>query len=982
MPNYIFKKNTQSNYIVVSKNPIIVESKEVTENGIDLSIIIEFTVDAILMGSNSVCAVEIILSNSRRGISKPGTSSALNPKKFTQDILTAGLNTRKRLLTEDYKEGSSEFSTGFREIISMNFSESKKFNLSNKGFEKGDNSPSYTYEVRARKTGNEVSQDQPVLDLYNAEGFPWRIDDLTLYRPQLSAQMAVDPDSITNREKSSNCDYGKDLFALTGRDPTSPREAAFKALSGGSSGIPEDPAELQKIKNIPIKTSWDFLNGYCSKVDKTIINRENLLDQIKKGIYRLPPHGSYKNNDNAAKVGPGNIISEIVKVPRQHIKFQKKIKIGLGSEESSPSSTVVGFSSAQKKADYLKKGYLKQFNKIFLEFNVHQATGKQGESKVIQTVFREVNLSSKISDADIPVSPPTISACDAQKDYVQVEVNQTDPNASTVKLFARYLSFQVSPDTGMGAYTEIGKFDLKKAEGPRSIRYYPQSPGPIIYRAIAGSGKTFSSACSGDVKSIGITRDGDKNFIVATIVPIITRNGIQLRVFGVQPDVRVVSIMRRNVTTGSPMEMATDKGGQALTEISDFGKPLIFIDDNVFDEETYEYRCLLQYEKGDTIISPTPTIKKYVSLKGKIAVSLSIPKIRNGRRKNDIGVVILPTVREKSQDDNLALLNLLKKGKFSGLKEAQKNLEQDSQDIHAFHVLRYDTFTGTMDDLGIFPATKAMVDTGNLEVNPPPRRGIKYIYVFKLLSFSPYHVIEMQKRSQPWRQSKKSLGNVRDALRGLNDIRLSADSNTAVTRVQMETGIGVSRMQNIKIGNQLVDLDALNPNFQAKFSSVITAGFGKNSGTLVYGEAAAEKFDSELLLHETGIENTVEVYVPTTWPKIKKATSLMITRGHVKIQWTIDSPSLAHLVDHFIVQVTRFLGSERISYCTTVAHGSAHQRGKYVVIDTESSKNAGIVEYAIIPVYLNFNRGPSQSAGSILITRVGEEIIVRDGEGC
>jgi hypothetical protein len=114
----------------------------------------------------------------------------------------------------------------------------------------------------------------------------------------------------------------------------------------------------------------------------------------------------------------------------------------------------------------------------------------------------------------------------------------------------------------------------------------------------------------------------------------------------------------------------------------------------------------------------------------------------------------------------------------------------------------------------------------------------------------------------------------------------------------------------------------------------------------------------------TGEVRHVTVDLSIVLPRIRQGDAILMSRGQNLLTWLVRGDGAK--IDHFIILGTKL--GEKIPI--TSVH-PIPESGRYEFIERKFARLPGVVTYSIVPVYLDFNRGPEFTLGSVVNRFVG-----------
>lgn len=541
------------------------------------------------------------------------------------------------------------------------------------------------------------------------------------------------------------------------------------------------------------------------------------------------------------------------------------------------------------------------------------------EGAVVQRVAMMVKHQDLVRQYFLPRAAPSISGYASSPGKNILSIRQKDNLSRAVRLYRREIP-SITPLINE-KYTLVTEIPLRRREG--EIRYidYTQNINPLIYRVVPVN---FRGRASPAMSSIVIYSKNlvtqlpevDKRNKFCVIHARMGSNSVVVSVEVIPENAEFVLFLRRDLT-------AHQKDFEILKPRNDpyyrVGEQIEIIDTHQLKKyHTYEYALRLIYDDGKEILGSDRTIVEYVPVVRTVDFKLSTPKVRRGRTNpNVIFDITVDDSASKTETD--LLMDSLEADNVDGLagSEELEMFSDGAKDSVTFQVERFNLTTGDHETFKMMQKgrfnDRRRQSGGNVS---PLEEGNRYVYVV-----SAYQL------------------NARVGL------------NRKTTEVDERTGREYT-VDNRKFLNPLT-LD--NGSLHAK--SYIRRRKKRGGRVKVPSRIYAGNIFRRA---PTGEVRHVAVDLSRVMPRIRQGDATLMSRGQNLLSWLVRGD--ATKIDHFIILGTKL--GEKMPL--TSVHPIPSGGGRYEFIERKFAQLPGVVTYSVVPVYLDFNRGPEFTLGSVV----------------
>ena len=561
------------------------------------------------------------------------------------------------------------------------------------------------------------------------------------------------------------------------------------------------------------------------------------------------------------------------------------------------------------------------------------------EGNIIQRVKIKGNIKGAKVNSAYPMSAPIINAIASGPSSAKLSVSQTDPRASTVKIYKKEIIGGC-----LSAYKKYPEWKLvssvtctKNRDAFLTVKKKPFST--LIYRAVSegmGMVSTECGTCTVKAENYVMATNGDlhNGYLLlsnsqnndAVILTMTNDDGsITISLTSIQGynihSVRLVYWDITNRKANDEMNTAFPSmplGVWSTISTSD-SSSTDFIHKSPRDGHIYKYRAIFRNMDGTTSHSKTTAVHTYrrpeTSGINFIVGNAAARKV--GAGSEDINVTI-PVSASLMVDGMQEIISTIEKNNaFTSFAEDIKNNRGRFKDLLKINVRRMNVDTGVVYDLGVH-SPKTFID--NLDASrrnsnaPGPVRGTRYRYELTLLRTSIFDILRGVELTQ---KDPETLISYKQ--------KVSKFLNSKTLRT------GILPPSNIEFSNNDINVEPLMQSF-------------------VNGSTAVIRY--------------VDAYVPPAgYSNIHDLSAAVIYPGEylVRLSWSFPENDIKK-VDHFQIYAT-YLSTRAI---VGIAHPFG-TGGRFEFTDKKLGSAIGKRTYQVIPVYNDYTVGESSNKAKALI---------------
>tara|TARA_Y100000310_G_C20688901_1_gene820915 strand:- start:102 stop:2810 length:2709 start_codon:yes stop_codon:yes gene_type:complete len=549
----------------------------------------------------------------------------------------------------------------------------------------------------------------------------------------------------------------------------------------------------------------------------------------------------------------------------------------------------------------------------------------RGLSGVTVSFRRTVNHAELLNEYQIPDIPPTITARGVRIGINLLSVKQNDPKATHIKIYRKIIN------TGNPKWAPWRILKTIEAD-------YKDSALPLVDQV------NNTQCCAYRVRAVGVAGQKGHGFDSVVVPPLkipvpkvpIDRTklayvsifaadssndeAVRITVTNIPPGPCAIYVLASDLTAKCPARahlghcrIVGDLGRQTK-KVGLNTAELIFYDNDVKHDHTYEYTCVMIYPDGKEVKSPSPIVHAYRKVQT-TNITLQVGQPTLSEDPNMLGQYIAGTVDVAvnipvTADFTDAGLNQVTDSLFSAGIESDfvdeiKDNKQEFQKLLRCEVQRQDVTSGETEtfgvqEIGVFidnSVTRAIAGVSELQL------GRRYMYTVRLLQRSPLGLLE---------------GG-------------SFQTVDTVTKRKYELRVG-------KFLNPLTLQKGTLP------STRRALGRSKVSGLVP---------EDPFLQGVTGIEEEVEIVIPKSdAAKIGEVQAAKNSSGNNAVRWTIHGSK--DEFDHFIVYA-QYQGVKYVA--GKVDNDGSESSNTYTFVDYQLGDAPGSVEYSVMPVHEDYRYG-------------------------
>ena len=559
----------------------------------------------------------------------------------------------------------------------------------------------------------------------------------------------------------------------------------------------------------------------------------------------------------------------------------------------------------------IPKSSLKIGNKSNTTVNVRFELLNNKSKLSIDTREFTLNISSHLSNFNVPLVPPTIKLTKSElSSKVNLEIKQVDPKAVSVLLYKKIINPNVQNSGNF--YTLIGTYDLTAKQQSLLITVEKQLSVATVYRAIAvGPQNKVSSRYVNVI--VPPRKYSPPKFISITtqIVP----TGIAVEIRSIPANVSAVRVLSRNLTLHETQYSIVGNDVLPIINVQTDGYVDV-IDADVMPGNVYEYVAELIYISGETHQSGCDVIE-YVSLQEqKLDINIENLKITDTLNSNTQPNVTF-TLNTKVLDSNIDAVNAMLHS--AGIQDFFKDdvqLEREFlKSLLAHNIQRINLTTSEREDFGIITGT----DFSDSAL--APSHSVKPL------------VINNQYRYviTPFLRSPETMFN--------DFVKTKVDANTFKS-YQFKPSkflhpISLSR-------------DGTIPALTAPVSTVA-------AGTLL------NHSKPEIAFGDVGVRKTLDVSLKTNISVVKDAIATQLNRYLNVVTWNISGE--LRDIDCFVIM-------KQMNNVRTII-GTAHAEfddGACRFLHSLTKRDVGQMSYVIVPIFNDYKVGASTYTNIVTIS--------------
>lgn len=542
-------------------------------------------------------------------------------------------------------------------------------------------------------------------------------------------------------------------------------------------------------------------------------------------------------------------------------------------------------------------------NDFNLKFEV-----KNRQGQILQSLTRFVPHGANVSNI-IPIEPPTIQS--SNRDIlgrVTFTIKQNDPGAQGVFIYRRIIDPQL-PLTD-ATYTLIDKISLTAAQN--SVSYTDKVPtlNNTVYRIVPYvsdqiPGSVFASfSVKGNRNKYLRNHIGDNRQVSGVLDFLIVDNRIQIKVSKFSVDTIVIKLYRKNISIHEK-DWTLIKSSALIQTNS--AAAVTFDDNNVKQDNTYEYRAGFVYTDGAEYFAYNNVFVKYIPITGNVATTtISNPIVGTYQSLKTITFDVNYSLSENN-------FELIKK-----LLTEQNLLSEYGSDVIAnkerlttllsYSVTRINLTTGEIEDFGTIPSR-----------------------------------------------------NFNDRLYGLaKNVKNLSPSNEYVYKITTYVRQPESLMPNlVRTVNTIVGARNVSYTLRPfKWLQPITL----RNGTIVSERSLAGNYAENQLSQGAivDITETPKISLFNPLPAITRVNATKNSENSILLEWAINGD--LNKIDHFIVKLNVY-GMESI--VGNVHNVSTNNTFKF--IDLLTNGEQGPLIYSIVPIYYDYNQGTPAKAREVVV---------------
>jgi hypothetical protein len=381
----------------------------------------------------------------------------------------------------------------------------------------------------------------------------------------------------------------------------------------------------------------------------------------------------------------------------------------------------------------IKESVAKTQTTVLVSFELLQLTTKRSgvkETKVIEKVEKDLNIQSYITRFFQPATPPLVKFSKTNQN-ITFKIRQVDANANFVSVYKR----TINNGNLKEKYVKLTSIPATVKGGEANFSVVNLKDNTAIFRFVPSNGLTNFESCEfTDVVVKDSPRVNERSLIIVPSLSKSGEEGIELTAYNnYMPDIVAAKLLVRNATTGKKKFEVVNTFTFSDKQNSPRLKLKKLVPYNV-----YEFTTILITEMGDEIPSNYTACLEYLPPVGTpLNVVISKPTtVSSSGTSIDVQFSISANVVEdqtkmlRSMLDQLQITDPVGRSTLS--------------DLIAFNVVRYNTMTGDVDDMGIIANNATFSDS--VEAG---KRGIKtteignsYKYIVYPLVRNPNTVIE------------------------------------------------------------------------------------------------------------------------------------------------------------------------------------------------------------------------------------------------
>lgn len=573
-------------------------------------------------------------------------------------------------------------------------------------------------------------------------------------------------------------------------------------------------------------------------------------------------------------LGRETLIPRVVDVPRTMIRNTEMMRI---------SRDIVGGSD------------------FFAVFELLDADGT-----VLETISERVRHGALSRIFSTPRVPPRVAVAPFQFPGRNiVEIEQRDRMGRKIRVFRRSLR---RTDTRIieSQYQQIAEISLRSVDGLYKFTDVTNNAHVNLYRCVTiGPGGLIGAEFSNVVAPAQVQGEesvcGRSN--VATITAKTVREGVEVAVQEVAPNVVSATLLRRDVTLHeTDFEFLSDP--RPIKLVHSGLHAATFIDKDTRNNHIYEYKCKLYFDDGLVVDSTAYALHKYVPVSiGIVTVDIDDLQVTRNGSVLDVSFAVSVQLTEGNLD---FVKSALAKQGLLDIYEDELGIERDKlQKLIAYNIERVNMSTGEVENFGtvtddVFYDSKLGEERGVR----PLRDNTNYTYkVTALLRDAETMFDEFRKTSKDERSGKEY---TYDASKFRHPLSL--------------------------VDGTLTDRDSRRRNHA----------------------------EDDFAFGRVGVTREVPVILGTPPLRVREVDVKRVDKKTVAVKWRVDGN--VKQVEHFIV-AKELLGMKSI--VGKVNHVTVSNT--YEFFDTLTPDDIGEIRYYVTPVLNDYSRGITAKSVALVI---------------
>lgn len=587
---------------------------------------------------------------------------------------------------------------------------------------------------------------------------------------------------ITHRTKIANADAGIVVAKVQGDISSKVNNQLVQSIKNNlpleESGLLKNKLMLRKVKHV----KENNLGAHVVRARSGFFFKRfgiNLAKNAKKGEIFRPFSKEYFYKLLSKELAPSNVVLEQDRFLSSHelsqgvLKKKKKydydssdpyselLDLYLYDSQENPKDLsqkndediVTTFEQVSdslitmKSLIKIKTGIIKDNPQLIVKFDLIKkdvGESKVESSYVVESVEKTVNLLEHVSKRYQILKPPAVKKSSDDK-RIFLSIQQFDENANLIEVYKKSIN-----QTNYSNFVKFDEFSLSKKDGSRLVQYDNPQDQYSIFRVVSKSDnnrETFSNEFTDVV--VCNKRKPSKGLI---IVPYLISEGVRVKAYNRDPNIRMARLLVRNVTLNN-------------LNFSETGVTFYFNDremaqetivGNLRHDNIYEFATMIMSETGEQTLSSHKALIEMLRYEGN-ALSVSIDESNANFLNNPQDLVTNATnstirttdfafsVKALLQTDQIgqAINASAQTSALYNLANLQnKNAVYDK--LIFFMITRYNLMTGEVANLGIVGNNEVISDAEQSSkfLADKMAPGNDYIFVIQPLVREPETVTE------------------------------------------------------------------------------------------------------------------------------------------------------------------------------------------------------------------------------------------------